>query len=216
MTTDDSTWNLNATNSIAVCIGTFGDALRWERIARTWALPSAEMQVELPARTTWSHGPNLHVARNNAARPAGCLVDSEWLCFLDADDELDAGYIAAMAAVTEDLEGDWLLQPATLGVYPDMSEDPHPVVIPRKELLDGNFMVISTLIRTEQFHRLGGFDDWPVYEDWDLWLRAWRDGAQFKAVPDAVLRVHVNPNSRNDGDRATQVRAYHGIRSRYL
>lgn len=214
--TDDSTWNLNATNSIAVCIGTFGDIDRWERIARTWALPSVEMQLEPPARITWSHGPTLQAARNNAARPEGCLDDTEWLCFVDADDELDPGYIAAMAAAAKDLEGDWLLQPATLGVHPDLREDPHPVVIPRKNLLDGNFMVISTLIRTSQFHRLGGFEDWPVYEDWDLWLRARYDGAQFNAVPEAVLRVHVHPNSRNDGDRATQLRAYHGIRNRYL
>jgi glycosyltransferase involved in cell wall biosynthesis len=213
---EDSTWNLDATNSIAVCVGTFGDVDRWEKTAHTWALPSVEMQHERPARMTWNHGPSLHVARNDAARPPGCLDDTEWLCFLDADDELDPGYIAAMAAATKGLEGDWLLQPATLGIHADLCEDPHPVVIPRKNLLDGNFMVISTLIRTEQFHRLGGFQDWPIYEDWDLWLRAWRDGAQFKAVPDAVLRVHANPRSRNDGDRATQVSVYHQIRNRYL
>jgi GT2 family glycosyltransferase len=121
-----------------------------------------------------------------------------------------------MAAAVDGLEGDWLLQPATLGVYPDGREDTHPVLIPRKNLLDGNFMVISTLIRTEQFLRLGGFEDWPIYEDWDLWLRAWRDGAQFLAVPDAILRVHVNPASRNQSDRSTQVRVYHEIRNRHL
>jgi glycosyltransferase involved in cell wall biosynthesis len=216
MITDDSTWNLDATNSIAVCISTFGDLDRWERTVRTWAMPSVEAQTEPPARVTWCHGPNLQVARNHAARPAGCLDDTDWLCFLDADDELDPSFIAAMAAATENLTGDWLLQPATLGIHLDLHEDPHPVVIPRKNLLDGNFMVISTLIHTEQFHRLGGFADWPIYEDWDLWLRAWRDGAQFKAVPDAVLRVHVNPNGRNNGDRASQVRVYNEIRSRYL
>lgn len=214
--TEESTWNLNAANSIAACIGTFGDTPRWERIVRTWALPSVETQSESPARTTWCHAENLQAARNNAARPEGCLDDCEWLCFLDADDELDPGYIAAMAAATKGLEGDWLLQPATLGVHPDLREDAHPVVVPRRNLLDGNFMVISTLIRTSQFHRLGGFEDWPIYEDWDLWLRAWRDGAQFKAVPEAILRVHVNPNGRNAGDRATQVRFYHEIRNRYV
>lgn len=207
----DTTWNLNSTSSIAVCVGTFGDARHWEKVARTWALPSAEMQDELPARVTWNHGPDLRAARNDIARH-----DTEWLCFLDADDELDPGYIAAMAKAAKDLDGDWLLQPATLGVYPDMSEDPHPVVIPRKNLLDGNFMVVSTLIRTEQFHRIGGFRDWPIYEDWDLFLRAWRDGARFMAVPDAILRVHVNPESRNNGDPATQFRVYDEIRNQYL
>jgi glycosyltransferase involved in cell wall biosynthesis len=215
MIVDETAWNLNAANSIAVCVGTFG-AAHWESTARTWALPSVDAQRELPARWTWCHGPNLQVARNTAARPPGCLDDTDWLCFLDADDELDPGYIEAMAAATQDLTGDWLLQPATLGVYPDGSEDPHPVVIPRRRLLDGNFMVISTLIRTEQFHRLGGFHDWHLYEDWDLWLRAERDGARFTAVPEAILRVHVNPGGRNTPDRLTQIRVYNQIRSQHV
>jgi GT2 family glycosyltransferase len=180
--------------SIGVYIATYGDQSAWEPLAAR-ALMSVGRQTLKPSHHSWYHGSSLHEARNamtiGTDRP-------EWLCFLDADDELDPHFIEAMAAAIDGLEGDWLLQPATLGVYSDGREDPEPALIPRADLLTRNFMVISTLIRSSQFQRLGGFDDWPALEDWDLWLRARRDGAQYLAVPDAVLRVHVNANSRNN------------------
>lgn len=197
--------------TIAVCTGTYGDETIWGPLAQR-AGASVDRQTVGPAWYNHTHSETLQNARNTAAGTG----EADWLCFVDADDELDPRYLEAMAGAVEGLEGDWLVQPATLGVYPDGREDPHPVVIPRKNLLDGNFMVVSTLIRKSQFERLGGFDDWPYCEDWDLWIRAWRDGAQFVAVPAAVLRVHVNPNSRNSGDRSTQVRVYHQIRDRHL
>ena len=209
-------------SNIAVCIGTYGNEAIWGPLAQR-AINSVRRQTVRPAWCVHTHTTTLQEARNSAARPTwpssglpSCFREAEWLCFLDADDELDPHYIEAMAVAVDELEGDWLVQPATLGVYPDGREDPHPAVIPRKNLLDGNFMVISTLIRASQFERLGGFDDWPYCEDWDLWIRAWRDGAQFIAAPDAILRVHVNPNSRNNGDRTTQIRVYHEIRSKHL
>lgn len=213
---------MTAVANIAVCVATYGDQAVWEPLAQR-ALASIDRQAVRPIWHTYHHGATLQAARNAAAvEPYApdwhrdLAGTAEWLCFLDADDELDPGYIEAMAVATEGLDGDWLLQPATLGVYPDGREDAHPVLIPRKPLLDGNFMVVSSLIRRSQFERLGGFADWPYCEDWDLWIRAWRDGAQFKAVPGAVLRVHVNPNGRNNGDRAAQVRVYHEIRNQYL
>jgi GT2 family glycosyltransferase len=201
--------------TIAVCTGTYGGA-EWLTLAKERAGASVDRQTR---RATWvsSHHQSLHEARNNAAASLQLLDDDiEWLCFLDADDELDAGYIAAMATATERLEGDWLLQPATLGVYADGREDTRPVVIPTKPLLDGNYLVISTLIRRSQFERLGGFRDWPCYEDWDLWIRAHLDGARIRQVPAAILRVHVNETGRNCAARETQLRTYHAIRSQYL
>jgi len=208
--------------NIAVCIGTFGDEAVWGPLAQR-AMDSVSRQTIRPAWCVHSHRRTLQEARNAAANPTWpssglppCFAEAEWLCFLDADDELDPGYLEAMAAAVDGLDGDWLVQPATLGVHPDGREDDHPVLIPRKRLVDGNYLVVSTLIRTEQFHRLGGFGNWPIYEDWDLWLRATRDGARVVSVPDAVLRVHVNPNSRNGGNRDTHVRYYHKIRNQYL
>lgn len=196
---------------IGVYVATFGDRDTWEPLAAR-ALVSIERQTVQPCQCLWYHGVSLHEARNTMGlgpdRP-------EWLCFLDADDELDPHFIEAMAAAVDGLKGDWLLQPATLGVYADGREDCEPTLIPRTHLLTRNFMVISTLIRRSQFQRLRGFEDWPILEDWDLWLRAWRDGARYLAVPDAILRVHVNDTGRNSSRFAQAGVVCDAIRERH-
>lgn len=198
---------------ITVCIGTFGDQQIWSALAHDRAMASVDRQTLRPDNLIWCHAPDLHTARNEAAAQAR----SEWLCFLDADDELDPHYLEAMTQAVTYLDvADWLLQPATLGVHPDGHEDPTPVMIPPKPLLDGNFLVIGTLVRRAQFERLGGFCDFPLYEDWDLWLRCFLDGASISQVPAAIYRVHVNTAGRNSASRALQLRIYHQIRSRHL
>lgn len=208
---------MSGTVPIVVCIGTYGDYARWAPLAQT-ALLSAERQTVRPAYVRWIHGMDLRTARNVAAVEAGIRSPQlpEWLCFLDADDTLDRHYIEAMWETVGKIDYPVLVQPSTLGVYPDGREDPEPVLIPPKPLLDGNFMVIGTLIRYAQFHKIGGFADWPCYEDWDLWIRAWRDGAELISCPDAIYRVGVNENSRNNGTRELQLRTYNAIRHQYL
>lgn len=197
---------------ISVVIGTFGDRDKWGALAERRAAVSATRQSRPAEGVYHCHGDTLHEARNQAAEWAA----GEWLAFLDADDELDVGYVEAMAAATEQAgPGDWLLQPATLGVV-DGHDDPFPVVIPPKPLIEGNYLIIGTLIRRDQFLRLGGFREWPIYEDWDLMLRAWLDGAEVLTVPEAIYRVHVTPGSRNQADRAVQLQVYGAIRQQHL
>jgi GT2 family glycosyltransferase len=199
------------TAPITVCIGTYGRRRTWAVLAER-ARESAENQTMAPTDIIWVHGDNLRDARNGAAGAAR----SDWLCFLDADDQLDHRYIEAMTNAIAGHDGPALVQPATVGVYPDGREDAQAVVIPSRPLVEGNFLVIGTLIRRDQFIRIGGFDDWPVFEDWDLWLRAWDDGAQVLTAPAAIYRVHVNLNGRNSCDPAIQYRAYSQIRDRHL
>jgi hypothetical protein len=59
--------------------------------------------------------------------------------------------------------------------------------------------VIGTCARAELLRSVGGFMDWPVYEDWCLWWRCVRAGATVEAIPDAVYRAYVRPDSRNRG-----------------
>ena len=201
------------TAPITVCVGTFGNEQIWSALAHDRAMASVDRQTLPPEHVRWCHGPDLHTARNMAASQS----DSEWLCFLDADDELGPHYLEAMTeAITRLDDNDWLLQPATLGVYPDGSEDPSPVLIPQKPLLDGNYLIIGTLVRRSQFERVGGFYDLPMYEDWDLWLRCSLGGAEVLQVPAAIYRVHVNTDGRNSPSRSVQISAYHQVRSQYL
>ncbi len=197
--------------SISVIIGTFGDVDTWAPIAQR-AVKSALAQTWEPEGVYYNHADALHTARNEAAERAG----GEWLCFLDADDELDVDYLRHMTiAIESNGSEDLLLQPATLGVV-DGREDPFPVVIPKKPLLDGNYMVIGTVVRRDRFLAAGGFHDYPMYEDWDLWIRMALEGARHVAVEKAVYRVHVNPGSRNQAAHQAQVAVYNQIRNQHL
>ena len=79
------------TAPITVCVGTFGNEQIWSALAHDRAMASVDRQTLPPEHVRWCHGPDLHTARNMAASQS----DSEWLCFLDADDELEADCIEA-------------------------------------------------------------------------------------------------------------------------
>lgn len=200
---------MSSAENIAVVIASFGDHSWYERAAG--ALASASRQTLEPGHVHHVHRDTLHEARNAGAE----MTEAEWLIFLDADDELDVEYVESMAAFLEaNDDTDWLVQPATLGVV-DGVEDDEAVVIPAAaNILERNWMVIGTLVRRSQFLRVGGFRDLPALEDWDLWIRCVRDGAELGVAPEAVYRVHVNAGSRNQ-DTAVHHRVYQDIRSRY-
>lgn len=190
--------------SVSVVIGTFGDKEKWFPLAER-ATKSAWSQTEPPAQVLHVHGETLAIARNRGIEEA----TSEWLIFLDADDELDPGYIKAMQAA----EGD-VRRPRTLGIYPDGTEDDFPVMIPEKRLLDANFIVIGAMVRREMASRVGGFDEYPMSEDWAFWIKVWLEGATITEVPEAIYRVNVVPGSRNS-DPKLGGKVYGEIKSRF-
>lgn len=148
----------------------------------------AKQSIEGADEIIVSTADNLAECRNYGAR----ISKMSHLVFLDADDELGPGYIKAMKAATEGIR-----RPSTLGVYEDGTEDDEPVMIPRRKISESNYIVIGAMVEREQFLRVGGFRDLPILEDWDLWLRMIRDGAQVVDVPEACYKVHIRPNSRN-------------------
>lgn len=193
------------TDSVGIVVATFGNRDRWKGLARK-ALASTHNQTEPPDAVVWWHGEGLQDARNLGA----AHIDTDWLIFLDADDELDVGYVAAMKAASGDIR-----RPSTLGVYSDGTEDEEPVLIPaRGDGLDtGNYIVIGAMVRASLFHAVGGFDDYPILEDWDLWRRMVKAGAIIGDAPDAVYRVGVREGSRNT-DTGLHGRIYTAIRSK--
>lgn len=190
---------------VTVIIPVFGPPEPWLPLADR-ALSSVLHQTVRPSHVVVSAADSLREARNHPAMRA----TTEWLCFLDADDELDPHYVEAMAAGQGDL-----LQPSTLGIV-DGVEDDYPVLIPPRPLQIANYIVIGAFVRTSVFQSVGGFDDFVAFEDWDLWRRCYRAGAEIGAVPDAIYRVHVRPGSRNSTMTPAAMQAYEAIRRRPL
>jgi len=169
---------------ISVVVGTFGEA-SWAELARARAIPSAVAAG--PTEVIHEHAETLAAARNAGAARAS----TEWLCFLDADDELEPGFLPAIAAASGDLRA-----PAVRYVVPG-EPDPAPLVFADRDIAQINPCVIGTPIRRELFHAAGGFEEWRAWEDWALFRRAWLLGATIEHVPAAVYLVTVNPAGRN-------------------
>ena len=194
---------------VTVVVGTYGDP-SWHLLAQNRAIPSADA---LGVPVVHSIGTSLHDARNTGLEH----VDTEWVCFLDADDELEPGYFEAMERSEADLRA-----PSVRYVKDRTARQLRKPWMPRVSghvhdctadcLTEGNWLVIGTLVRADQVRKVGGFRDFTWSEDWDLWVRCWRDGASVGAVPKAIYRAHVRYNSRNRAPaRAEKLAAHQAI-----
>ncbi len=207
--------------NVAVIITTVGDQ-KWADLARDHAEPSVELGPE--DALYMLHVPTasalvLGAIRNQAAREA---LASDWLCFLDADDQLDAGYLPAMHAAMH-VHNLW--RPHDLVVNPTLLI-PHVQYVERgrhvgwpglppgagRPIADVNAAVIGTLVPRDLFMAVGGFRSHPIYEDWDLWLRCVREGARAAVVPDAIYLADGTPG-RNQGADARST--YDAIRAEH-
>lgn len=145
-----------------------------------------------PDATEWA------TVRNGLAAEA----TGDWLCFLDADDELAPGFLTAMehawgALLASFWGGPVILVPAVEYVRADGMSD--PPAIPNGGLArwpDINIAVCASLIPRALFLELGGFRAADIpYDDYSLWLRAERAGARLVEVPQAVYRAYVCEDS---------------------
>jgi glycosyltransferase involved in cell wall biosynthesis len=193
--------------NVTVVVATFG-GWSWVDLANERAIPSVRQQGVM---TVHAHNQTLWHARN-----AGLdQVATEWVCFLDADDELEAGYFDAMATGTADVRA-----PAVRYIRPDgTAAAPYVPKVPGHDhdcsgdcLPFGNWLVVGSVARTDLLRQVGGWDAWPMYEDWDLWLRCQQAGATFEAIPRAIYRAHVRQDSRNRApDRTARLEAHRSI-----
>jgi glycosyltransferase involved in cell wall biosynthesis len=183
--------------NVSIIIASHGDD-SWEELAKTRALPSAVVQE---TEVLIGHDPdgNRATVRNELAERA----TGDYLCFLDADDELHPHYITAMHimwAAYEDEKGPFLFTPRVS--YVVKGRPRAPKFWPEVPVWSGNWMVLGTLVPTAMFLALGGwreFDaaDWNEWDDWELWIRCQKAGAQPVKVKKAIYIAHQEPTSRH-------------------
>lgn len=161
---------------VTVCVATFGDAA-WALRAQDVALPSATAQG-VPVVVT--HGEDLAGARNAAV----AMAETEWLIFLDADDQLGAGYVEAMADVSGDLR------------VPRLMLGGCEVELRSRDIEWLNPCPVGTAIRKQMLLDCGGWPAFRAWEDWALFLRAYRRGATIEHTS-AVYHAHHDPQGRN-------------------
>lgn len=190
---------------VSIVVATYGDP-SWVALARRRAIPSAE---KFGVPVVHVHGDTLHGARNACV----AKVRTEWVVHLDADDELEDGYLDHMFTSDADVKVpsvryvtsgfNPVRMPKVAGHQHDCTADCLPF---------GNWIVVGAAVRAQQVRDVGGWRDFPWSEDWDLWVRCWHAGATIEAVPDAVYRAHVRPNSRNRSpNRSTRLAAHQAI-----
>lgn len=178
---------------VTVVVATYGDQ-HWRDLAHNRAIPSA---IALDVPVVYAHKATLHDARN-----AGLdQVTTEWVCHLDADDELEPRYFEHMADATADVRAPAVryIEGNPKRLYrarmPRVGTHDHECVA--ECLVDGNWLVIGAVARTQLLRDVGGWLDFDWSEDWSMWLRCHLAGATFQPVPQAVYRAHVRYDSRN-------------------
>lgn len=113
---------------------------------------------------------------NNACRGAAhCRnqgashAETNWLLFLDDDDQLSQGYLEAMRSLV-------VAHPKVQAWIPNFRKEKFRMqkLVPLKDVSVRNAVggCSGLLIRTSLFSEMGGFDEsLPAMQDWDLWIR---------------------------------------------
>jgi len=176
---------------VTIAVPTYGGS-EWRDLAQHRAIPSATGQA--PALHV--HSKTLMDARNEILE----RVQSEWIIYLDADDELAPGYVEAMSKGIADIRAPYVQ-------YIRSGNKTHPKIlrvaghshICTTECLEfGNWIVIGAAVRTQMLRDIGGWRDFTWSEDWDTWLRCWKDQqATAESVAGAIYMAHVRLDSRN-------------------
>jgi glycosyltransferase involved in cell wall biosynthesis len=187
---------------ISIIISTFNN--EWLKRNRHYferAMQSAHSQT-IPVEVLWEHGETLASARNQGAENAS----GDRLVFLDADDELEPNFARSIT------EPESVLQPLTVQKWENTYPTEPAYMEPRADLIDGNHLIVGCPVKRDIFMDVGGFDEWPVYEDWALWLKIKKAGGTFGKTT-GIYRINLREGSRNSSPVGPEV--YEQIRNIY-
>lgn len=129
-------------------------------------------------------------------------VGTEWVAFLDDDDELKPNHVRACLRLAL-LTGADVVYPGydTIGDDPvgcfGIKFDPHLLRL-------RNYIPVTALCRTDMVRSVGGFRPHPDVngdpcEDWGLWLALLDAGATFAHLPQRTWIWHVDGGTKGRG-----------------
>lgn len=152
------------------------------------------LRVHIPAGTV------------SQARNAGLYgVKTKYVVFLDADDDLDSKYFDGVK-LTADVTATAIQYSEAIGpqvprvwLHENQGYLPHDGPCVGDCLPDGNYIHIGAFINVKAALAVGGFREYPVYEDWALYLAMQQNGATFDTHYASVYMANAreNENHRN-------------------
>ena len=165
-----------------------------ERATLERALASVAAQT-LPCLVRVEYDPD-HTGAAATRNRALALVETEWVAFLDDDDELRPDHLRKCARHAR-LTGADVVYP---GYDVAGGEDPvncFGVTFDRTLLAKRNAIPVTTLCRTEAVRAVGGFQAHPdeygnPCEEWGLWLALIDAGATFSHLPQRTWIWHLD------------------------
>lgn len=139
----------------------------------------------------------------------------EYLLFVDADDVLSPDYIEKMWACKADIAYPDLFIWYQHGKYKGKNGLRIPKQVTPKSILSFDSIIpVTSLMKREVYTSLGGFNEMPVFEDWEFFLRAMEAGYTFKKA-NTLLWYRQTNDSRNRIDISHREKIYKQITSKY-
>jgi hypothetical protein len=126
-------------------------------------------------------------------------VDTDWFWICDIDDQVMPDGLAGLDEIAADV---W-----QVGFHRSDGEIYLPPRLTNDEYLalEKNVYVGSSMVRTEAFHNVGGFDD-IAFQDWGLWRKLARDGHTFDVSDRPHFEYTLHPTTRTELEFTTAAR----------
>lgn len=187
------------TGEITVCVATIPP--RGMQLTR--ALRSVALQVKQPKTIVIEYDHEREGARAVKNR-ALSKVDTEYVAFLDDDDEFTVDHLALLLYSALETNAD-----VTYGWYRVVGGggDPRPdrfnVPFDADELRRGSYIHTAPLVRAELLKKAGGFQWAPgsQLDDWGAWLAMLNNGATFHHLPVKTYIWYHDGNTSGQPDR---------------